>query len=81
MSIGVVFDSNGVARLPATGGTPAPETPVAAPTPAPTAAKPPATPPQKLPTQAQFDAKWATMQPGETTMGPDGKPYTKQEKK
>lgn len=80
MSIGVVFDSNNVARLPTTGGTPAPETPVAAPTPAPTAAKPPATPPQKLPTAAQFDAKWATMQPGETTIGPDGKPYTKGKK-
>lgn len=89
MSIGVVFDSNGVARLPTTGGTPPPPPPPApvAPTaaasavPTPVPAKPPAVAPQKLPTQAQFDAKWATMQPGETTMGPDGKPYTKQEKK
>lgn len=90
ISIGVVFDQNGVARLPTVGGTPpppAPAAPVATPTtaasaaPAPAPAKPPAAPPQKLPTQAQFDAKWATMQPGETTIGPDGKPYIKQEKK
>jgi len=67
ISIGVVFDQNGVARLPTVGGTPPPPAPAA--------------PPQKLPTQAQFDAKWATMQPGETTIGPDGKPYIKQEKK
>jgi len=48
--------------------------------PAPAPAKPPAAPPQKLPTPAQFDAKWATMKPGETTIGPDGKPYTKGKK-
>jgi len=83
ISIGVVFDQNGVARLPATGGAPPAETPAvtpaapaAAPTPAP--AKSPA---QRFPTQAEFDAKWATMQPGETTIGPDGKPYKKEKKK
>jgi hypothetical protein len=89
ISIGVVFDQNGVARLPNAGGTPppapAPAAPVATPTTAasaaPAPAKPPAAPPQKLPTQAQFDAKWATMQPGETTIGPDGLPYIKQKKK
>jgi len=89
ISIGVVFDQNGVARLPATGEAPPAETPAApaaapAPaTPAPALAptKPPAAAPQKLPTQAQFAAKWATMKPGETTMGPDGKPYVKREKK
>ncbi len=58
---------------------PAPAKPAAAPAPAP--AKPVAAPPQQRPTQAQFDAKWATMKPGETTMGPDGLPYTKLEKK
>jgi len=90
ISIGVVFDSNNVARLPATGGTPPPPPPPApaatptsaasaAPTPAP--AKPPAAAPQKLPTPEQFAAKWATLQPGETTTGPDGKPYTKDKKK
>jgi hypothetical protein len=81
ISIGVVFDQNGVARLPNAGGTPSPApaaTPTAA-TPTPAPAKPPAA--QRLPSQAEFDAKWAAMQPGETTIGPDGKPYTKQEKK
>jgi len=88
ISIGVVFDQNGVARLPTVGGTPLPPPPApaatptaatpAAPTPAP--ARQPAAAPQKLPTPAQFDAKWATLQPGETTTGPDGKPYTKGKK-
>jgi len=86
ISIGVVFDQNGVARLPNVGGKPPAEapTPAAPPTtaasavPTPAPAKPPA---QRLPTQAEFDAKWATMKPGETTIGPDGLPYTKQEKK
>jgi hypothetical protein len=59
-----------------------PAAPVATPTTAASAAPAPAKPQaQKRPTQAQFDAKWATMKPGETTMGPDGIPYTKQEKK
>ena len=89
ISIGVVFDQNGVARLPTGGGTPPPApapAPVATPTtaasaaPTPAPAKPAAAPPQKLPTPAQFDAKWATMKPGETTIGPDGKPYTKGKK-
>jgi len=91
ISIGVVFDQNGVARLPVTGGTPpppapAPATPAATPTsaasvaPTPTPARRPAAAPQKLPTAAEFDAKWATLQPGETTTGPDGKPYTKGKK-
>jgi hypothetical protein len=92
ISIGVVFDQNNVARLPATGGASPAETPVVTPAapvatpttaasaaPAPAPAKPPAA--QRRPSQAEFDAKWATMQPGETTMGPDGKPYIKQEKK
>jgi hypothetical protein len=92
LSIGFVIDKkSGIARLPANprAGTPPPASPAApAPTPAPAPAalapapaKPPAAPAQKLPTQAQFDAKWATMKPGETTIGPDGKPYIKQEKK
>jgi len=89
ISIGVVFDQNGVARLPTGGGTPPPPAPPAAPVatpasaasaaPTPAPAKPPAAP-SKLPTAAQFDAKWATMKPGETTTGPDGKPYTKGKK-
>jgi hypothetical protein len=84
ISIGVVFDQNGVARLPTVGGTPPAATPTATPTtaasaaPAPAPAKPPA---QRFPSQAEFDAKWATMEVGETTIGPNGKPYTKQEKK
>lgn len=77
ISIGVVFDQNGVARLPATGGAPPAETPAAPAAPAPAPAKPVA---QKLPTPEQFAAKWATLQPGETTTGPDGKPYTKGKK-
>lgn len=81
LSIGFVIDEkSGIARLPVNprAGTPPPPTPAnppAAPTPAP--AKPPAAAPQKLPTVAEFDAKWATMKPGQTTIGPDGKPYTK----
>lgn len=74
ISIGVVFDQNGVARLPATGGTPPPPAP-AAPPPAPT--KPPAATPQKLPTPEQFDAKWPTLKSGQSMLGPDGQTHTK----
>jgi hypothetical protein len=81
ISIGVVFDQNGIARLPTGGGTPPPPAPPAVPAPAaPAPAKPPAAAPSKFPTAAEFDAKWATLQPGETTTGPDGKPYTKGKK-
>lgn len=83
ISIGVVFDSNNVARLPATGGTPPPPAPAATPTsaasaaPTPTPAKPPAAAPQKLPTAAEFDAKWPTLKSGQSMLGPDGKIHTK----
>jgi len=102
ITIGVVFDQNGAARLPSVGGaapvvTPAPaapapapaKQPVPAPAPAKTAPAAPAAPApapakpaaQNRPTKEEFAAKWATMQPGETTIGPDGLPYIKQKKK
>ena len=86
ISIGVVFDSNNVARLPATGGTPpppAPAAPVATPTsaasaaPTPAPAKPPAAAPQRRPTAAEFDAKWPTLKSGQSMLGPDGQIHTK----
>ncbi len=83
ISIGVVFDQNGVARLPTTSGAPPAETPApaAAPAaasvaPAPAPAKP-AAPPQKLPTAAEFDAKWRTLKSGQSMLGPDGQTHTK----
>jgi len=64
---------------------PAPAAPApapAAPAPAPAAPAPAKPPPaaQKLPTPKEFDDKWATLKPGQTIIGPDGKTYTKGKK-
>lgn len=79
LSIGIVFDSNGIARLPAnprTGTTPAAPAPApAAPAPA-SAAPAPAAKPRPL-SQQEFDAKWPTLKAGQSLVGPDGKTYTK----
>jgi hypothetical protein len=74
IAVGVVFDKNNVARLPAEEG--APPAPVVTPAP-PAPAKPAAAPPQKLPTPAQFNAKWATLKSGQSMIGPDGQTHTK----
>jgi hypothetical protein len=68
-----VFDKNNVARLPNEDAAPPVVTPAPAP-PAPAPAKPVA---QKLPTPEQFNAKWATLKPGQSMLGPDGQTHTK----
>jgi hypothetical protein len=75
LSVGIIFDSKGIARLPANPRVAAPEAPPAPATPAP--AKPAAAPTQKLPTPAEFDAKWRTLKSGQSMLGPDGQTHTK----
>ena len=80
ISVGVVFDKNGVARLPNEDA--APPAPVVTPAKPAAPAAPPAPSasakaPASLPTPAQFDAKWATLKPGQSMLGPDGKTHTK----
>ena len=79
IAIGVVFDSRGVASVPAarTGGAPPPAPAPAAPAPAAAAPTPaPAAKPRPL-SQQEFDTKWPTLKAGQSLIGPDGKTYTK----